>query len=122
MRRSAGISFLVGVLVVVCTNHPITALAQNISAPTATPAAAPSKSGTLTVERIYGEPSLSGQLTTGLVWAPDGKRIGFFKNVAAGGAQDAKVAGPELWIMDAALGIVDQLKKTFGMFHRLISI
>ena len=111
MRRSAGISFLLGVLVVVaCTDHPITASAQNISAQTATPAPAPSKSGTLTVERIYGEPSLSGQLTTGLVWAPDGKRIGFFKNVAAGGAKgakdakDAKDAGPELWIMDAALG------------------
>ena len=72
MRRSAVVSFLFRVLfVVVLANHPITKAAEE----GATPAPAPSTSRTLTVDRIYGDPSLSGQLTSGLAWAPDGKRI-----------------------------------------------
>jgi dipeptidyl-peptidase-4 len=98
MRRSAVVSFLFRVLfVVVLANHPITKAAEE----GATPAPAPSTSRTLTVDRIYGEPSLSGQLTSGLAWAPDGKRIGFFRNVTTGPAKDT---GKELWIMDAASG------------------
>jgi dipeptidyl-peptidase 4 len=49
----------------------------------------------LTVERIYGSPSLSGELTRGLEWAPDGKRFSYL----AGGKD-----GLELWTMDAATG------------------
>jgi dipeptidyl-peptidase 4 len=53
----------------------------------------------LTVERIYSQPSLSGQLTRGLTWAPDGKEIGYFETKGAG-----KEAKTELWVMDAATG------------------
>ena len=51
----------------------------------------------LTVERIYGSPSLSGQLTEGIEWAPDGKRLSFFAPGADGN-------GAALWTMDAATG------------------
>lgn len=54
---------------------------------------------TLTVERIYSQPSLSGQLTRGLTWAPDGKEIGYFETKGKG-----KEAKTELWVMDAATG------------------
>src|SRR3984893_15854428 len=98
MRRSAVVSFLFRVLfVVVLANHPITKAAEE----GATPAPAPSTSRTLTVDRIYGEPSLSGQLTSGLAWGPDGKRIGFFSTVTTGAT---RATGKELWIMDAASG------------------
>jgi len=53
----------------------------------------------LTVERIYSQPSLSGRLTRGLQWAPDGKRISFFETTGAG-----KEAKTQLWVMDASTG------------------
>jgi dipeptidyl-peptidase 4 len=56
-------------------------------------ASAPAK--TLTVERIYSSPSLSGSLTEGIEWAPDSKRISYFQDGAS---------GEELWTMDAASG------------------
>jgi dipeptidyl-peptidase 4 len=53
----------------------------------------------LTVERIYSQPSLSGRLTRGLVWTPDGKRLSYFET--KGSAKEAKT---ELWEMDASSG------------------
>ncbi len=60
-------------------------------------AAAPGKA--LTVERIYSQPSLSGRLTRGLVWTPDGKALSYFETKGSG-----KEAKTELWVMDAASG------------------
>jgi dipeptidyl-peptidase-4 len=60
-------------------------------------AAAPGKA--LTVERIYSQPSLSGRLTRGLVWTPDGKALSYFETKGSG-----KEARTELWVMDAANG------------------
>ena len=53
----------------------------------------------LTVERIYSQPGLSGRLTRGLAWTPDGKQLSYFE--AKGTGRDAKT---ELWVMDAASG------------------
>src|SRR6266851_9390354 len=53
----------------------------------------------LTVERIYSQPSLSGRLTRGLAWTPDGKQLNYLETKGAG--KDAKT---ELWVMDAASG------------------
>jgi dipeptidyl-peptidase-4 len=53
----------------------------------------------LTVERIYSQPSLSGQLTRGLAWKPDGQQISFFETKGSG-----KEAKTELWAMDASSG------------------
>ncbi len=53
----------------------------------------------LTVERVYGRPSLSGTFTQGLEWAPDGKRLSYFHR--SGEGKDAKT---ELWVMDALTG------------------
>src|SRR3989440_503485 len=53
----------------------------------------------LTVERIYSSPSLSGRLTRGLTWTPDGKQLSFFETKGSG-----KEAKTELWVMDAASG------------------
>src|SRR6266853_6455869 len=60
-------------------------------------AAAPGKA--LTVERIYSQPSLSGRLTRGLVWTPDGKALSYFETKGSG-----KETKTELWVMDAASG------------------
>ena len=57
--------------------------------------AKPRPSKSLTVERIYGAPSLSGHLTAGIEWAPDGKRISYLQR---------QNGGAELWTMDAATG------------------
>jgi dipeptidyl-peptidase-4 len=54
---------------------------------------------TLTVERIYSQPSLSGRLTRGLVWTPNGQQLSYFDTKGAG-----KEAKAELWVMDAASG------------------
>jgi dipeptidyl-peptidase-4 len=61
--------------------------------------AAPAKPGELTVDRIYGQPSLNGQLTRGIAWTPDNRKLSFF--VPRGGGKDEK---PELWVMDTATG------------------
>src|SRR6266852_8584857 len=53
----------------------------------------------LTVERIYSMPSLSGRLTRGLAWTPDGKQLSYFETKGAG-----KETRTELWTMDAAAG------------------
>ncbi len=53
----------------------------------------------LTVERIYSQPSLSGRLTRGLAWTPDGKGLSYFETKDFG--KDAKT---ELWVMDVASG------------------
>ena len=53
----------------------------------------------LTVERIYGEPSLSGSPTTGIEWSPDSRRISYLVR----GPQGSNT-GAELWTMDAATG------------------
>jgi dipeptidyl-peptidase-4 len=53
----------------------------------------------LTVERIYSMPSLSGRVTRGLTWTPDGKQLSYFETKGTG--REAKT---ELWVMDAANG------------------
>jgi dipeptidyl-peptidase-4 len=53
----------------------------------------------LTVERIYGKPSLSGSPTTGIEWSPDSKRISYLVR----GPQGSNT-GTELCTMDAATG------------------
>src|SRR5712692_5595719 len=53
----------------------------------------------LTVERIYSQPSLSGRLTRGLVWTPDGRDLSYFETKGSG-----KEARTELWVMDAVSG------------------
>jgi dipeptidyl-peptidase-4 len=53
----------------------------------------------VTVERIYGSPSLSGALTDGLEWSPDGKLLSYFQR--AGQGPDAP---PSLWVLEVASG------------------
>jgi dipeptidyl-peptidase 4 len=60
--------------------------------------AAPARPGgakTLTVERIYSVPSLSGYLTEGIEWSPDSKRVSYFGQGRS---------GLEMWTTDAATG------------------
>src|SRR3984957_8194377 len=55
-----------------------------------------------TVERIYGGSSLLGHTTTGIAWAPDGKHVTYFTDLAGGDAKQGR--RKELWEMDAATG------------------
>jgi dipeptidyl-peptidase-4 len=57
------------------------------------------QSGQLTVDRIYSQPSLSGRLTRGIAWAPDGKKFSFLETTGSG--KEAKTA---LYAMDATSG------------------
>jgi dipeptidyl-peptidase 4 len=61
-----------------------------------TPATA---SALLTVDRIYGQPSLSGRLTRGIAWSADGKKFSFFEPLGTG--KEAKTA---LYVMQVATG------------------
>jgi dipeptidyl-peptidase-4 len=64
-----------------------------------TPAQGRGKKKELTVERIGAQPSLSGALTEGLEWRPDGKSLSYLSPIAPG-----KNAALELAEMDAATG------------------
>src|SRR5260370_29514112 len=65
-------------------------------------AQAPAPTGcVLTVERIYSQPTLSGHLTRGIAWTPDGKNLSFFRDTPPVRAQNTRT-GPS--IMDAASG------------------
>src|SRR5262245_19849161 len=57
---------------------------------------ATSAAGTLTVERIYGAPSLSGRPLRNTSWSPDGKLLTYLDSSGASGAQ--------IWAVDAATG------------------
>lgn len=52
----------------------------------------------LTIERIYGQPNLSGRLSRGMEWSPDGKTLTFFE------ANTADHGRTELWAMDTTTG------------------
>jgi dipeptidyl-peptidase 4 len=69
------------------------ALAAALGAAPALANPKPAKS--LTVERIYGAPSLSGALVPGIEWSPDSKRISYLERNGA---------SVEMWTMDAAKG------------------
>ncbi|GAC1661468.1 MAG: S9 family peptidase [Candidatus Acidiferrum sp.] len=67
----------------------------------------------LTVERIYSLPSLSGELAQGLKWRPDGKSVSYLESLepAAKTAGKGKKAGGgdsdqkrQLWTMDTVSG------------------
>jgi hypothetical protein len=53
----------------------------------------------LSVARIYGAQSLSGNLTTGLEWSPDAKRISYLERNPRGNN-----GATELWTLDATTG------------------
>ena len=98
MRRSAcGGVFFRAILLLVCAVPSLICNAQQTAAPA--PAATPASSKPLTVDRIYSQPSLSGQLTRGIAWTPDSKQISFFKTDGA-----VKETKTELWVMDVATG------------------
>src|SRR5690242_4660153 len=78
--------------IVICPGIPCTASPQQT-------APAPTRGKGLTVERIYSQPSLSGRLTRGLAWTPDGKELSYFETKGSG-----KEAKTELWTRDAASG------------------
>jgi dipeptidyl-peptidase 4 len=52
--------------------------------------------GELTVDRIYAQPSLSGRLTRGITWSPDGRKLAYLDTKGTG-----KEAKTELWTLDA---------------------
>ena len=76
-----------------CLLWPCVCAAQQASASTLAAGKA------LTVERVYSQPSLSGRMTRGLAWTPDGKLLTYFETKGAG--RDEKT---ELWAMDTATG------------------
>jgi len=82
------VKLFLAVAVVATVSHAPSALPQQTAKPSE-----------LTVDRIYGQPSLGGRLTRGVAWTPDGKKVSFFEPKGHGG--DAKT---ELWDMDASTG------------------
>jgi dipeptidyl-peptidase 4 len=85
--RKLLIAFMLGAL----STQPF-ASAQQETAPTPQP-------GELTVDRIYGQPGLSGRLTRGIAWSPDGKRLTFLETKGTG-----KEAKTELSVLDPSSG------------------
>jgi dipeptidyl-peptidase 4 len=71
----------------------LTALNAGSAASQTTPRAS------LTVQRIYSSPSLTGSLTPGIEWSPDAKQISYLERNVPGQAGSS-----ELWTMDAATG------------------
>lgn len=84
--RAVSLSVL-SMLAVLCAQR--SAFAQQKQATQAHP-------GELTVDRIYGQPSLSGRLTRGLTWSPDGRKLAYFETKGTG-----KEVKTELWALDA---------------------
>jgi dipeptidyl-peptidase-4 len=87
-RRFPRVLLLITIVVCTFSASPLTSARQAVSQP-----------GELTVDRIFGQPSLSGRLTRGLAWSPDGKRLTFLDTKGAG--KDAKT---ELWSLDPSSG------------------
>jgi len=71
------------------------ALALGLNLVAAPASAHPKPSRSLTVERIYSAPSLSGSLTQGIEWTRDARGISFLER---------RASGLEMWTMNAATG------------------
>jgi dipeptidyl-peptidase 4 len=71
----------------------------HLQVPAASAQAVAATGKALTVERLYSPPSLTGRLTQGIEWAPDGKRLSYLERRGSG-----KDVAIELWAMDAATG------------------
>ena len=56
-------------------------------------------SGLLTVDRIYGQPSLSGRLTRAVAWTADNKKLSYYETTGSG-----KNEHTSLWVIDLASG------------------
>jgi dipeptidyl-peptidase 4 len=83
-----------------CARTLMVALAFSAALHAQAPAPAPASNlGQLTVERIFGVPGLSGHLTRGIAWSPDGTKISYLQVTGSG-----KNAKTELWLMNAATG------------------
>jgi dipeptidyl-peptidase 4 len=87
-----GNSLLIGVMLCGFFLAPSALVAQK-------PAPAVVPPGTLTVERIYGQPSLGGQLNRGIAWTPDNRSVSFLDTTGTG--KDSKT---DLVAIDAATG------------------
>ena len=98
MRSSAQNSKLVRLVWIVAVAICPLGLAGRQAPQTAAPQA---PSQPFSVDRIYSEPSLNGHLTAGLAWSPDGKQLGFFKNIPPSRLKESRT---ELWVMDVASG------------------
>ena len=59
----------------------------------------PAAPGLLTVDRIYGQPSLSGHLSRAVAWTPDNKKLTYFETTGSG--KDARTS---LWAIDLSSG------------------
>ncbi len=59
------------------------------------------KGRALTIDRIYGAPSLNGRLTQGITWSPDGKQIAYLKEIPGAKPKQRRT---ELRVMDARSG------------------
>ena len=92
LRRPMVLILVIALASLVGVQLAIPTVAQKLSV-------APAIGRALTVDRIYSQPSLSGRLTRGPAWAPDGKQLSYFETKGSG-----KEAKTELWIMDAASG------------------
>jgi dipeptidyl-peptidase 4 len=96
MPSSAGWRFPTGVLLcALCFTSSVSrAQVPAASAPPISPKS-------LTIDRIYSEPSLSGHPLPGLEWAPNGKQISFFKEISQERNGEPQ---KELWTIDSASG------------------
>jgi dipeptidyl-peptidase 4 len=101
MPRSIGAQVLFGILGICLFGIEVTVARAQSDSAAMRPKPGQTASKELTVERIFGQPSLSGHLTSGIAWAPDGKRLSFFKDIPEGSDKGAK---KELWVMDAVSG------------------
>ncbi|HEX9760223.1 MAG TPA: hypothetical protein VGA40_04860, partial [Candidatus Acidoferrales bacterium] len=84
--------FLVAAFLTASTLAAPAALAQG-------PAQGLAQGKELTVERIWGQPSLSGATTTGLQWSPDGKLLSYFQRTGRG-----REAVTDVWVLDVSTG------------------
>src|SRR5260370_27095583 len=98
MRRSVGTGVFVRFIsLLVCAVSSLSAQAQQPAAPA--PTTVPVSHKSLTVDRIYGGPRLSGPLSRGIAWTPASKQLNFFETKRAG----EKAKNP-VWGMDVAPG------------------
>lgn len=83
----------------IVNNGSIFAQTQDVAAPRASEHSLPPGVKALTIEKIFGEPGLSGKPTRGVEWIPGAHQISFFETKKAG-----KATKTELWMMDVNSG------------------
>jgi dipeptidyl-peptidase 4 len=89
-------------------------LASLLTTPIVFSQASPAQSGQLTVDRIYGRPSLNGRLAEQIAWSPDHKKVSFLE--FSGTPKEGSISLASIDLVSGARSMLIPAEKVAALF------